>query len=219
MSMFLEWLGHCAFRLTGQDGPSILIDPFDESIGLRVAPYDCDILLVSHEHYDSSARHLVPPGHESVSTKGTFSLRGITFNAIPWWHDEHQGRDFGSVLIFQFDLDGFRIAYMSHIGCVPGQWILERLGEIDLCFVPVGGILAMGVPGAKALVDQMKPRLVVPMHFKLRHLNFTLGPVTEFTRFMRDKQEVQDWEIELVREELPQSPTVLLMRHWPGVAP
>ncbi len=219
MSITLEWLGHCSFRLVSNGGPSVLIDPFDETIGLRLPPYDCDILLISHSHYDTAAKHLVPPEYEAVRSKGTSLVKGLAINALPWWHDQRQGKDYGSVLMFHFELDGFRVVYLSHIGCVPRQWAIDELKGADICFIPVGGVFALGPKDAAELARELAPKLILPMHFNLRHLSFTLGPLSDFTKLMSDSLVVKDWRVEIEPEDLPSSPNVLLMRHWPGVAP
>ena len=219
MSVTVEWLGHCAFRLINGDGLRILVDPFDDTIGYRVPPYDCDILLISHHHYDSAARHLVPPGYTLVDSKGTALVQDVQITALPWWHDERQGKDFGSVLIFLFELDGMKCGYLSHIGSVPRRWMLERIGKLDLCFLPVGGTFALGPRDAKYIVDEIKPRLIVPMHYHTRALSFSLLPVTEFTKLMPEAREEGGWRVEISATSLPDAPTVLLMQHWPGIGP
>ena len=219
MAITIEWLGHCAFRLIQSDGLSILIDPFDQTIGYKVPDYSCDILVVTHSHYDTAAVHMVPDGYELVDRKGTTLVNGIAFNAFPLNHADHHGRNYGTVLVFHFELEGIKIGYLSHIGEYPKSWVIERLGQLDICFLPVGGQFALGPNDAKFLVRELGPKYVIPMHFNTRHLNFTLLPVTEFTKAMPDIHEVDDWRIELDSIDLPFRPTVLLMQHWPGVDP
>ena len=56
--MNINWYGQSCFRiaLQGQkksrEWTSLVIDPFDESIGLKLPKLDADILLVTHNHPD-----------------------------------------------------------------------------------------------------------------------------------------------------------------------
>jgi L-ascorbate metabolism protein UlaG (beta-lactamase superfamily) len=217
MAITIEWLGHSCFRLRGANGPSILIDPYDDSIGYRVPAYKCDVLIITHTHYDSSAEQLVEGEYTVVNTKGTTLVGDIAFNAIPWWHDDSNGKEYGSVLVMLFELDGIKIGYLSHIGSVPQSWVLERLMELDICFIPTGGTIALSPLDAKYLVNEIKPKLVVPMHFDTRDLNFTLLPLTEFTKVMPNVMTVDDWRVELTPEEIPSETSALVMQYWPGV--
>jgi L-ascorbate metabolism protein UlaG (beta-lactamase superfamily) len=218
MAICLEWLGHCCFRLRSENGTTILIDPFDESIGYQVPLYKCDILAITHTHYDSAAIDLVEKPYLIVDTKGTTLAADIAFNCLPWWHDGRQGKDYGSVLIVLFELDGFKIGYLSHIGSVPQSWLIDKLKGLDICFIPVGGTVALGPSDARFLIKEISPKWVIPMHFDATCLNFTLLPVTEFLKVSTDYKKVEDWRIWLNREELPEEPTVLMLQHWPGVS-
>ena len=219
MSVTIEWLGHCAYRLTRSDGLRILIDPFDDTLGYKVPDFSCDFLVISHYHYDTSAIRLVPKPYELVDKFGTTLADDVVFNAFPMAHDNRHGRDYGHVNIFHFELDGLKIAFLSHIGEYPKSWVLERLGNLDICFMPTGGQFTLGPRDARFLVREMKPRYVIPIHFNTRYLNFTLLPISEFTKVMEEKVEVQDWRFTVDKDDLPQVPTVVLMQFWPGVDP
>jgi L-ascorbate metabolism protein UlaG (beta-lactamase superfamily) len=221
MATHIEWLGHCSFRIISESGLRILIDPFNETIGLKVAPYECDILLISHSHYDSSARHLVTTGYEEMSEKGSRIIEGITFKALQSYHDDRLGKDYGTVLVFIFELDGIKFGYLSHIGIRPKEAILDELKDLDICFVPVGGVLALDPTNARVLMNELKPKLIFPMHFSDRYLNFTLLGIGEFTRLMSKAlgtRRIDNWIYEVNKEEFPEEPEVVLMQHWPGVS-
>lgn len=219
MATIIEWLGHCSFRIISESGVRILIDPYNETIGLKVAPYECDILLISHSHYDSSARHLVENGYEEMSDKGSRVIKGISFKALQSYHDDRMGKDYGKVLVFIFELDGLKFGYLSHIGIRPKAVILDELKNLDICFVPVGGVLALDPTNARRLMNELKPKLIFPMHFNDRYLNFTLlgiGEFTKLTSIVQGTRRINSWIYEVNKEEFPEEPEVVLMQHWPG---
>ncbi|HEX9744102.1 MAG TPA: MBL fold metallo-hydrolase [bacterium] len=214
MAVTLEWLGHSCFRLTSESGTRILIDPFDDSIGYKVPPYECEILLLSHNHYDSCARHLVKKGCQIIDRKGTHQAGDLIIKAHPAWHDKLKGKDYGEVLIFSFELDGLKWAYFSHIGSLPRDWVFEEIGDIDVAFIPVGGVFALGPHEAKLLVDRIKPKLVVPMHFDTLSLSFTLLPLDEFKRLMKNIWR-EEWHVVTINPGGLSDETVMLhMNYW-----
>ena len=219
MSVTIEWLGHCAYRLIRSDGLRILIDPFDDTVGYKVPDYSCDILVVSHYHYDTSAVKLVPKPYDLVDKVGTTLAGDVVFNAFPFAHDNRHGMDYGHVNIFHFELDGLQIAYLSHIGEYPKSWVVEKLRDLDICFIPVGGQFTIGPHDAQFLMRELKPKYVIPIHFDTRYLNFTLLPLSEFTKVMEEKVEVRDWRFTVDKDNLPQVPTAVIMQFWPGIDP
>ncbi len=70
-------------------------------------------------------------------------------------------------------------------------------------------------------MNELKPKLIFPMHFNDRYLNFTLLGIGEFTRIMSKAlgtQRVDNWIYEVNKEEFPEESEVVLMQHWPGVS-
>lgn len=50
--MKIEWIGHACFRMTAESGTTVVTDPYDESVGIRMMKIPCDMATVSHEHHD-----------------------------------------------------------------------------------------------------------------------------------------------------------------------
>src|SRR3989338_7263196 len=52
----ITWAGQSCFQISVSNGKDhsadIVIDPFDEKLGLKVPSFSADILLVTHQHYD-----------------------------------------------------------------------------------------------------------------------------------------------------------------------
>jgi L-ascorbate metabolism protein UlaG (beta-lactamase superfamily) len=81
-------------------------------------------------------------------------------------HDAVAGTQRGSNTIFRFALDGTTVAHFGDFGqpaLRPKQ--REALGEVDVILLPVGGGPTIAPDAAAALVRQLRPRLVVPMHY------------------------------------------------------
>jgi L-ascorbate metabolism protein UlaG (beta-lactamase superfamily) len=74
-------------------------------------------------------------------------------------------------------LDGLRFAHLGDFGqpaLRPEQ--REAIGAVDVLLMPVGGGPTIGGADAAALVRELAPRLVVPMHYRTAALNFLDPP-------------------------------------------
>ena len=96
--MHVEWYGQSAFRLS--DGErTVVIDPFDvEALRSRTRwdypaiDADADVLLITHEHGDHNAAHVVGGDPATVrSTAGTHESPIGPVVAIASEHDEAAG--------------------------------------------------------------------------------------------------------------------------------
>jgi L-ascorbate metabolism protein UlaG (beta-lactamase superfamily) len=220
--MRIRWYGQSAFLLSGEQ--TVFIDPFGAMEGLverglqfdypQVEGVEADLLLVTHEHGDHNAVEVVGGTPQILrSTAGTFESPAGEVIGVASEHDDEAGTQRGPNTIFRFSLDGLRIAHFGDFGQAalrPQQQ--EAIGEVDVLLLPVGGGPTAGGEAAAAIVRALRPRLVVPMHYRTEAVNF-LDPPDEFVAALGARVERLD-ESELEAEPLlgtAEEPTVVLL--------
>jgi L-ascorbate metabolism protein UlaG (beta-lactamase superfamily) len=93
--------------------------------------------------------------------------------AVASEHDEEAGTARGPYTIFVFSLEGVRTAHFGDFGQAALRPEQRRaIGDVDLLFLPVGGGPTIGAAAAKAIVDELAPRWVVPMHYRTPRVSF-----------------------------------------------
>jgi L-ascorbate metabolism protein UlaG (beta-lactamase superfamily) len=182
--MRVEWYGQSAFRLTAAD-TTVAIDPFGDmsamaaSHGMQfdyppIEGVEAHLLLVTHEHMDHNGVEAIG-GDPAIlrSTAGKLESPIGEITAIASEHDEAAGTERGPNTIFVFELDGVRVCHMGDFG---QSGLREEqaaaIGEVDLLILPVGGGPTIGAEGAKAIVERLAPRWVVPMHYRTPRIGF-----------------------------------------------
>jgi len=185
--MRIRWYGQSAFLLTGEQ--SVAIDPFGvmgERLAARGLTFDyppvaidhADVLLITHEHGDHNAADVVGGEPATIrSTAGTLESPVGEVVAIASEHDDVAGTKRGPNTIFCFALDGLHVCHLGDFGqpaLRPEQ--REAIGEVDVLLMPVGGGPTIGGAAAAALVRDLAPRLVVPMHYRTEAVNFLDPP-------------------------------------------
>ncbi len=74
-----------------------------------------------------------------------------------------------------------KLVHFGDIGCMPGELVLEKLRGADAVMIPVGGHYTVDAAGAKAILDEVKPRVTIPMHYRSECFGFdVLGTVDGF---------------------------------------
>ena len=181
--MQVEWYGQSAFRISGA-AQTIAIDPFGDPAPLAargikfeyppISGVSADLLLVTHEHFDHNGVEAIG-GDPAIlrSTAGRLESPIGEVTAIASEHDEAAGTERGPNTIFVFTLDGLRCAHFGDFG----QRALREeqagaIGELDLLIVPVGAGPTIGPEQAHEIVERLRPRWVVPMHYRTPRIGF-----------------------------------------------
>ncbi len=205
--MLLRWFGQSAFLLAGER--RVLIDPFGTLEGLAargiefgyppLTEVEADLVLITHEHPDHNAAEAAAGSPRVIrSTAGRLESPLGEVVAIASEHDAAAGTQRGPNTIFCFSLDGLRICHLGDLGqdeLRPAQ--RQAIGSVDLLFVPVGGGPTLDGTAAAEVVAQLRPRLVVPMHYRTAAINF-LEPVDGFVAALgRAPETVATSEVEV----------------------
>ena len=211
--MQVEWYGQSAFRLTAA-GSTVFIDPFGDMSALagRGMQFDyppiegvsADLLLVTHEHLDHNAVEAIG-GEPAVlrSTAGRLASPLGEVLAVASEHDPAAGTERGPNTIFAFDLDGVRVCHFGDFGQSHLREEQARaLDGVELLILPVGAGPTIGAEQAAAIVEQLAPRWVVPMHYRTPKIGF-LEPADAFLERMPAVHELDSPAFDT--EELPES--------------
>lgn len=180
----ITWFGQSMFLFEDSQGTRIVTDPY-ENIGYGLPDVSAEIVTVSHDHYDHNNVSMVKGQPQIIKTTGVAMTKDITFEGVSSFHDEANGTKRGKNIVFKFALDNFSIVHLGDLGqssLAPEQ--VDQLKNVDLLLIPVGGNYTIDAVKAKAFVEQIKPKIVIPMHYKTAVLNIDIDPVEKFLREM-----------------------------------
>lgn len=180
--MKISWLGHSCFKIEDDAGKAVVTDPFAENVGYPPPQTRADVVTISHEHYDHNNVKAVKGGPAVVRGPGKKTASGIEFEGTASYHDDRGGKLRGKNTIFCFEMDGIRVCHLGDLGHLLGEKEAAALGKVDVMMIPVGGTFTLDAEGAKKVVRQVKPKIVMPMHFETPALppSFGVAPADRF---------------------------------------
>ncbi len=210
--MKIKWLGHASFLITSSAGVRIITDPYTPGGDLNYGSIgeSADIVTVSHDHHDHNNAAAVPGNPRVVRSTGEF--KGIKFRAIPASHDDAQGKKRGSNTIFCFNVDGVNICHLGDLGHTLSDRQLAEMGKVDVLLIPVGGFYTLEVSNASKVCDQIKPAVIIPMHFKNEKCQFPIAGVSEFLKGKQNINQSNTSDVELRAEKLPTSTQIIVLK-------
>lgn len=178
--MKIRWRGHASFVIEAA-GKQIVTDPFNAELGYPLKPIEADMVTVSHDHWDHNAVDTISGAPRLIKGIGIQDIDGITFKGIGCFHDRNQGRDRGKNTIFKITAEGINLVHLGDLGHTLTAAQIQEIGETDILFIPVGGKFTIDAAEAIETVQDLKPKIVIPMHFSTPHLSFALAPLEQFT--------------------------------------
>ena len=155
--MTITWLGHSCFLLE-EDGYRLVLDPFTQVAGLPDTRVEAHQVLCSHEHYD----HNYTAGVTLLPQRPS----PFTITVVDTFHDNQGGALRGPNRIHVLSAGGVTVAHLGDLGHLLTPEQLAAIGRLDAAMVPIGGTYTLDAAGARAVVEQLHPRVVIPMHYR-----------------------------------------------------
>ncbi|MEK7103942.1 MAG: MBL fold metallo-hydrolase [Patescibacteria group bacterium] len=188
--MNITWHGQSFFEIivkNRKDGETkVIIDPFEaDFVGLKFPKTEGDVVLISHGHKDHSNHRAVGGSPFIVDTPGEYEIKDVFIKGIPAFHDNANGKERGSVIMFTIMAEGMKIGFLSDLGQkeLTSQQV-EDLGNVDILIIPVGGTYTINAKDATEIIAQIEPGIVIPMHYKIPGLKIELDDVSKFLKEM-----------------------------------
>jgi len=210
--MKIKWLGHASFMITSEAGTKIITDPYviAENLNYGEIKESADIVTVSHGHTDHNNVSAVRGNPEVV--RGTAKVKGIEFRGIPTYHDDAEGKLRGNNTILCFEVDGVRVCHLGDLGHHLNDKQVAKLGSVDILLIPVGGFFTIDAKVASQLCDRLKPKVIIPMHFKNDKCAYPIAGGEEFLKGKKGVRRLDTSEVEFKQGELPATTKTVVLK-------
>ncbi len=175
--MKIQWLGHASFKIKSKE-VVIYIDPYAGEEGYYLEK--ADIILISHFHYDHCSLEKI----RKISTEETMiwgtkevaseihgcivlipgqpiSTMGIKVTAVPAYNTAKRFHPRGFAIGFLIEIEKKIIYFISDSDVIPEMVKIKA----DILLIPVGGTYTMNAREAVKVVQDIKPRVAIPMHY------------------------------------------------------
>lgn len=174
--MIINYFGHSYFLIEGNEY-SIALDPF-KNVGLKEVKFCADYVFCSHEHFD----------HNNVSLVSGAKIveNGKNFKIIKACHDEKGGILRGENNVLLFNLDGKRLCFFGDEGEPFNENIIKECFGVDVLFIPIGSVYTIDAQTAVNYINAIKPKTVIPMHYKIKGSKIDINGIETFTNIISD---------------------------------
>jgi L-ascorbate metabolism protein UlaG (beta-lactamase superfamily) len=184
--MNITWYGHSCFKIQGKD-VTLITDPFGKDTGLKPPATSADIVTISHEHFDHNNRAAIKGEPFIIDGPGEYEIKKVVVRGVESMHNEEKGEKKTINTIFVIDMEDIRICHLGDLGekSLSAEQ-LSAIGDVDVLFVPIGGVYTIGAKEAEAIIAQIEPRVVIPMHYRIKGVKGDLEKLEDAKVFCQD---------------------------------
>ncbi len=216
----VKWFGQSCFQITSPAGVKILLDPFTPSLQLHYPLPEVfpNLVLISHEHFDHNNAAMAKGNpkiiHGLNPATGKFepfneTIQDVKVYSVESSHDDFGGRERGKNAIMVMEMPGMKIVHLGDLGTLLSEGQVQKIGKVDVLLIPVGGVYTITAEQAGQVGDQLKPKLIIPMHYKTDAITIKLDPVDKFLAGKKNVEKVKGNEY--VIKSLPAQPKIIVM--------
>ena len=211
--MLITYHGHSEFYLEGADGFRLLTDPYDAHVGYPMGEYPCDAVTVSHGHGDHNYTKKALGAPAIIDSEGVwYPAPEKKITAVPSVHDDVGGAKRGKNLIMKIEMEGLSLVHLGDQGAPLTEAQIAALGRVDLLMVPVGGFYTVDAKTAFGIVQALRPRVVIPMHYKTAvNADWPISDEKEFLALMGEANAERMPLLRLTREDLSEQPRLAVL--------
>jgi L-ascorbate metabolism protein UlaG (beta-lactamase superfamily) len=212
----LSWLGHACFRLRGRDA-TILTDPYEaDGWGYPPLATSANVVTISNDHPHHAGLSGVEGRPHVLRGPGEYEIGGV----LIWGVRTTRPRDAAASgaptrnTAFIIQVEELTFCHLGDLAAAPLlPEELTHIKDADVLFVPVGGNCTINATQAAAIVAQVEPKLIVPMHYATEETRgrFPLDEVDRFCKELGATEAAPRSRLSITSTTLPGEPTVVLM--------
>jgi L-ascorbate metabolism protein UlaG (beta-lactamase superfamily) len=215
----ITFYGHACFRLEGS-GLSVVTDPYTpQEAGLAPVPEASDVVVMSSA-LDSahSCWQQVPGSPQIVNALDAVAAPvplggGVEVRGIPAMEGEDRPDDPKANALYTLALDGVRVCHMGDVGNPLDEGQLTPLrDQVDVLLALAGRTRTIALPDLDRAIEEIRPRVVIPMHYRTPRIRYQVKPVEDFlARHEGERVERPGSTLELEPGTLPEERTITVL--------
>ena len=212
----IKWFGHSFFQITSSSGTVIITDPFG-AMGFPMPEVWPNVVTVGREQGNHNNVWLakgnplilrgLKEGKDEWNQVSTI-YRDVFIYNIPI-HNRGPTEYYRSLKgsAFVIEIDGMCILHSGDVGEPYNEDQLQLIGHVDILLQVIGGVYTAGPEGAKKIIEKLKPKIVIPMHFW-----YNTGHLERFVEGPYPARYLQTNTVSVSKETLPAATEILVLK-------
>lgn len=214
--MDITYLGHSAFRIKGKNAV-VVTDPYlPENSGVKFPKHvTADVVTVSCDHADHNNISEIEGNPYIIRGPGEYEVKGVGVIGMSTGRDEEKGAKRGKNTVYRIEIDGVSIVHLGDLGHPLSSSEVDALDGVDILLIPVGGVSTIDPAAAVAVVNEIEPSIVIPMHYKRPDMTGDvykdLATIPMFLKEIGKEEVLPQSKLAITKDKIPEQMQVVVL--------
>jgi hypothetical protein len=188
--MDITWHGYSCFSIKTKGG-TVVVNPYNEKMGLKLPNLKGDIAIITGVADGHDNIKAVNGDPYTIDWPGEYEVKEIAITALQ--PPNRKG------FLFTLVAENMKIAYIERVGKELNEELVDKIGDVDVLLLAVGGEEVMKPETAHKVIEEIEPRAIIPMHFAVKGATAKIGEVEPFWKLVgasnieaREKYSIQN---------------------------
>lgn len=187
--MQIVWHGYSCFLIKTSIGKRILIEPFDNIADCKNNLPKCD-LIITNNNYNNIRLNSPNDNTKIINEAGIFQIVDLKIEGLNSFQDKCNGLKRGPNIIYILKDDHYSLCHLGNLGHIPSSIVLEKIKNIDILLIPIGGNFTLDGFDAAKLCKLIHPKYIIPMHYKTNNTSLYLDDPKNFIISMKHVRKI-----------------------------
>lgn len=197
--MTITYHGDACIRVQGKIGPreyTVLLDPYDaKATGLKpIRPSSVDLVATTTGSLPEFGE-----GPFRVTGPGEYEVHGVAVAGI----------SVGNRTVYRLDAEEVTVAHLGNLEKPLDEAAIDQLGDVDALIIPIGGHGILTAKQASELIEQIEPKVVIPIQYKIPGTKLPYDGLEAFCKEMGCSAKAAEEKLKLTDKELPEEGVVV----------
>jgi L-ascorbate metabolism protein UlaG (beta-lactamase superfamily) len=207
--MEITWLGHACFRLRS-DETVVVTDPFPSTLGLLLGNQTATIVTMSNSHPNHSNWQEITGEPKVFKAPGEYEFNSVSVRGVMTSISEGTPREQRNVA-YSIEMENIRICHLGDIDepLSPNQ--IDELSPVDVLLIPTGGGCTLDLERAAQMLQDLDPKIVIPMHYSIPGIAVQLAQVDTFLQLLGGSEVQSQPRLSVTASNLPPNMRVTVL--------
>jgi L-ascorbate metabolism protein UlaG (beta-lactamase superfamily) len=208
--MQLTWYGLSCFKIQSKD-IIVITDPFQKTSGLTPLRTRADIVTISNDSENHNNIKDIKDNPFIIDGPGEYERKGVFIKGIASFHDNKEGEELGPNTVFIFEIEKIKICHLGALGHKLSSKQIERIDAVDILLAPVGEKNTLKIGQLMDVINDIGPRIVVPMNYFDKRLKEKLNTHKDFLSEMGQENIKPEPKLTIKKKDMPTDETKIAL--------